>query len=66
MRRPDLVNKGIIVKLINDIRCNKKLPIKIDNTNYFNLLIIFLIIILILFLIFRYLEKKNRNNSYKT
>ena len=62
--RPLLSNKNIIVELINEYKTHKPKTIKIDNTNYFNLVIIFLIIISILFLIFRYIEKKNRSNNY--
>ena len=61
--RPDLVNKHNIIKIISNFK-EKKICVKIDNTNYFNLVVIFLIIILILFLIFRYIDKKNKSNSY--
>jgi len=64
--QPDLINKSIVVKMITGFKkdIKPKIQIKIDNTNYFNLVIIFLIIILILFLIFRYIDKKNKSNNY--
>lgn len=65
--KPELVNKNIVVKIINDFKKDikqYKQSVKIDNTNYFNILVICLIIILILFLIFRYIDKKNRSNNY--
>jgi hypothetical protein len=64
--QPNLINKNRVVKIISEFKkdIKTKIPIKIDNTNYFNLVVIFLIIILILFLIFRYIDKKNRSNNY--
>jgi len=62
--KPSLSNKKIIFELINECKLNKPKQVKIDNSNYFNILVIFLIILSILFLIFRYLEKKNRSNNY--
>lgn len=68
--RPELINKSIVFKMISGFKkdinskIESKIPVKIDNTNYFNLVVIFLIIILILFLLFRYIDKKNRSNNY--
>ena len=65
--RPDLINKSNFVKIISEFKkdiIQLKQPIKIDNTNYFNIVVICLIIILILFLLFRYIDKKNRSNNY--
>jgi len=62
--KPTLINKNSIMKIISEFKNDKKQVIKIDNTNYFNIVVICLIIILILFLIFRYIDKKNRSNNY--
>ncbi len=62
--KPTLINKNSVMKIISEFKNDKKQVIKIDNTNYFNIVVICLIIILILFLIFRYIDKKNRSNNY--
>jgi hypothetical protein len=63
--KPNLVNKNIILKILNENIITKS-PLKIEkNFLFFNFLIILLFILLILFLIYRYLEKKNNSIIYK-
>ena len=62
--KPNLINKSSILKafdenIINNINKRSLKPEK--NFLFFNFLIILLFILLILFLIYRYLEKKNRS-----
>ena len=62
--KPNLIDKNIIVKIINkNEKIKNTIYTSINNKNnniYFNLLIILFIILFILFLIYRYLEKKNK------
>lgn len=63
--KPNLVNKNIILKTLNENIISKG-SVKADkNFLFFNFLIILLFILLILFLIYRYLEKKNNAIIYK-
>jgi len=66
--KPNLSNKNIILKILNtnNISNNIYKQVNIDKNNIlFNFLIILLFIICLLFLIFRYLEKKNKCINYK-
>lgn len=66
--KPNLSNKNIILKFLNrdNITNDINQHVSTDKNNIlFNFLIILLFIICILFLIFRYLEKKNKCINYK-
>jgi ATP-dependent Zn protease len=66
--KPNLSNKNIILKILNtnNISNNINNQVNTDKNNIlFNFLIILLFIICLLFLIFRYLEKKNKCINYK-
>jgi hypothetical protein len=66
--KPNLSDKNIILKFLNtdNIINNINMQVKTDKNNIlFNFLLILLFIICILFLIFRYLEKKNKCIKYK-
>ena len=61
--KPNLINKNIILKALNENIKNNidNISLKPEkNFLFFNFLFILLFILLILFLIYRYLEKKNR------
>lgn len=59
--KPNLINKSIILKALDENIINKTSLKPEKNFLFFNFLVILLFILLILFLIYRYLEKKNRS-----